>query len=88
MLGIDSIAPFPDTVIPAALFAIRNASSGFLPCDIEARKKPVNVSPAPVVSTAGTFSASVYKSKYLDLQTDIIQRPSDEWLKPPVLNDS
>lgn len=34
------------------------------------------------------FSASVYKSKYLDLQTDIIQRPSDEWLKPPVLNDS
>lgn len=34
------------------------------------------------------FSSSVYKSKYLDLQADIIQRPSDEWLKQPVLNES
>ena len=34
------------------------------------------------------FSASVYKSKLIDLQQDIIQRPSDAWLKPPVLNES
>ena len=33
------------------------------------------------------FSASVYKTKYLDLQKDIIHRSSDEWLKPPVLNE-
>lgn len=34
------------------------------------------------------FSASTYKSKYLDLQADIIQRPTNSWLRPPVLNES
>ena len=34
------------------------------------------------------FSASTYKSKLLDLQDDIIQRPRDAWLNPPVLNEN
>lgn len=34
------------------------------------------------------FSSSVYKSKLIDLQNDIIQRPADAWLKRPVLNES
>lgn len=33
------------------------------------------------------FSASTYKSKYLDVQADIIDRPSSAWLNPPVLNE-
>lgn len=34
------------------------------------------------------FSASLYKSKLLDLQNDIILRSTDSWLRPPVLNES
>lgn len=34
------------------------------------------------------FSASTYKSKLLDLQTDIIKRSPGSWLKKPVLNES
>lgn len=32
------------------------------------------------------FSSTLYKSKYLDLQKDIIQRPLEEMLKPPEYN--
>lgn len=34
------------------------------------------------------FSASLYKSKEIDLQADIIQRPNDEWIKPPVIDEA
>lgn len=34
------------------------------------------------------FSSTRYKSKYIDLQKDIISRPVDAWLKPPEYNDA
>ena len=48
-------APARETAIAAALEAISNDAATFFPAKIEARKKPVKVSPAAVVSTVGTL---------------------------------
>ena len=54
--GIEGIAPGRETAIDEALAAIRIASSLQYPRIIAARKYPVNVSPAAVVSCASAVS--------------------------------
>ena len=53
-MGIDDEAPGLETVSAEAIEDKRSASSGSLPVAILAIKKPANVSPAAVVSTAFT----------------------------------
>lgn len=53
--GIEDEAPERETAMEDAAAAVFNASSGDFSFIIEPRKKPVNVSPAAVVSTAFTL---------------------------------
>ena len=54
-VGTEGAAPGLDTAIADALDARSNASFGLSPLLIADTKKPVNVSPAAVVSTAFTL---------------------------------
>ena len=68
MIGIDTDAPFLDTAIADATDAIFKDFSTVFPIAVCAKKYPVNVSPAAVVSMAltlnggwkTTFSVSLY----------------------------
>ena len=53
-VGIDTEAPFLVTAHALAAVAIARQSRADLPANLAARKKPVNVSPAPTVSTTST----------------------------------
>ena len=53
-VGTEEEAPIRDTAMEDALEAIRRASATGFPLATLARKKPVKVSPAAVVSTAFT----------------------------------
>lgn len=55
--GIDAAAPERVTAMALATVAIFNTVSLFFPSKTECRKKPINVSPAPVVSTVCTLQA-------------------------------
>ena len=55
--GTEGEAPFLETQIAAAFAAVSSASLTALPAAMLCRKKPANVSPAAVVSTAFTRNA-------------------------------
>lgn len=58
---MDWAAPALLTAIAKALLAVRRALTGVSPEAIPARKKPVKVSPAAVVSTVGTWKIGWYR---------------------------
>src|SRR5690606_20584633 len=59
--GNDDWAPGRVTEMAAAAVAKRSASASRRPAHSSASRHPMNVSPAPVVSTACTFSAGTYR---------------------------
>ena len=68
MEGIESIAPGRDTAIEEALVAVLILSSGPFPIHLSEMKNPINVSPAPIVSSVFTFTDGTLKigfSKFL-----------------------
>ena len=55
IVGMETAAPFLDTAMDDATDANRSASGTSIPDDTHARKYPVNVSPAAVVSSTFTL---------------------------------